>query len=490
METVLPAPFAATVKELLVATGSQVETGAPLVRLEPVAEGEEDAAEEDDGPAEDLELPSGRAVRTPAEEAESELTDLSGMLLGYDLDPGNEGRTLAAYLTARESLAADGEVPRPRGLAARALRGLRRAEPQPSGRRGPARREPRALAQGAVPHLSAVAGHRAGRAAGRLPAAPAASLRHYGVENVDRTRELENAVFQVFLAQQRSAPDVQLVMALLQRWMNEPVPADPTLAAAAREVLDRLVLATQLRFPIVGDLARSVRFRWFDQPLVDADRAAVLASVRDQVAPARRQPRRRRPRRADRRPGRHPGADRPVPAGAARERPAVDGADARGADPAPLPRVRAGPPDVDVRRRAPFAIADYTLDKRPTHLVSTIGRVSELVPDSDLVKAVTREVDAGEPGHEAVVDLYLSWPEAPENVEEASAALREMVEQLDVIRRVRRIAIAVGAGESRAPRTSPSGRPRTASSSKTTWSVASTRWWGAGSTCGGCGSSP
>ena len=45
------------------------------------------------------------------------------------------------------------------------------------------------------------------------------------------------------------------------------------LDSAAREVLDRLVVATQLRFPVIGDLARSVRFRWFDQPLVDADRA-------------------------------------------------------------------------------------------------------------------------------------------------------------------------------------------------------------------------
>ena len=35
METVLPAPFAARLKELHVATGSQVETGAALARLEP-----------------------------------------------------------------------------------------------------------------------------------------------------------------------------------------------------------------------------------------------------------------------------------------------------------------------------------------------------------------------------------------------------------------------------------------------------------------------
>src|SRR5690606_41969421 len=49
-------------------------------------------------------------------------------------------------------------------------------------------------------------------------------------------------------------------------------------------VLDHLVLATQLRFPVIGDLARSVRFRWFDQPLVDEARSEVLAGVRDDLA--------------------------------------------------------------------------------------------------------------------------------------------------------------------------------------------------------------
>ena len=38
METVLQAPFAGRVRELLVKTGSQVETGAPLLRIEPEAE--------------------------------------------------------------------------------------------------------------------------------------------------------------------------------------------------------------------------------------------------------------------------------------------------------------------------------------------------------------------------------------------------------------------------------------------------------------------
>ena len=38
-------------------------------------------------------------------------------------------------------------------------------------------------------------------------------------------------------------------------------------------MLDQLVTATQLRHPVVGDLARQVRFRCFDAPLIAAERA-------------------------------------------------------------------------------------------------------------------------------------------------------------------------------------------------------------------------
>ncbi|HEU4330719.1 MAG TPA: carboxyl transferase domain-containing protein [Lapillicoccus sp.] len=454
METVLPAPFAATVKELLVATGSQVETGAPLVRLEPVAdEDEADAgAASADQPEEDLELPSASSARTPAQVADHELTDLSGMLLGYDLDPGNEGRTLAAYLGARESLTTDGEVPIEREVSLLALFAdfAELSRNRPAGEDQHIENLVHSPKERFHTYLQTLDIER-----GALPEEFRQRLlrvmRHYGVDNLDRTRELDNAVFRVFLAQQRSAPDVQLVMALLQLWMNEPVPEDRTLAAAAREVLDRLVLATQLRFPIVGDLARSVRFRWFDQPLVDADRAAVLASVREQVSLLADQP---------------DAADR------------AERIDALAAIPEQiarflLERLENGLPpsepmlEVLIRRHyreyeldhltstsvdgRPFAAADYLLDDRPTHLVSTIGRVSELVAGSPLVDAVTREVDAGPADHESVVDLYLYWPDEPESADETSAALRAMVQKLDVIRRVRRIAIAVGAGASRPP---------------------------------------
>jgi hypothetical protein len=57
-----------------------------------------------------------------------------------------------------------------------------------------------------------------------------------------------------------------------------------TLPAAARELvgqaLEHLIFATQLRFPVVGDLARSIVFRWAGQPLLRRKRAEVYADVR------------------------------------------------------------------------------------------------------------------------------------------------------------------------------------------------------------------
>ena len=81
---------------------------------------------------------------------------------------------------------------------------------------------------------------------------------------------------------------------MLQRWIGEQPPA-AQLEQTYRDVLDRLVTATQLRFPVVGDLARSVRFRWFDQPLVDAERQSVLDGVAARAGHPHRDARRVRP---------------------------------------------------------------------------------------------------------------------------------------------------------------------------------------------------
>ncbi len=57
METVLRAPFRARLRECPVAVGSLVETGAPLLRLEPLGDAGSAAAEPDTAGAE-IDLPA------------------------------------------------------------------------------------------------------------------------------------------------------------------------------------------------------------------------------------------------------------------------------------------------------------------------------------------------------------------------------------------------------------------------------------------------
>ncbi len=97
METAVRAPFAARVRELLVMTGSQVETGAPLVRLEPVeddAKKEQTAAPDASAPA--LDLSPDVVATSPQERAARARADVAAILMGYDIDPSDEAPASAS----------------------------------------------------------------------------------------------------------------------------------------------------------------------------------------------------------------------------------------------------------------------------------------------------------------------------------------------------------------------------------------------------------
>src|SRR6202020_3490374 len=52
-------------------------------------------------------------------------------------------------------------------------------------------------------------------------------FRYYEVTSLDRTPELEAAVFRIFLAQQRMAADAGIVAELLRQWLPAPPPPPP-----------------------------------------------------------------------------------------------------------------------------------------------------------------------------------------------------------------------------------------------------------------------
>ncbi len=451
METVVHAPFDARVRDLLVTTGSQVETGTALLRLEPA--GDEGATESPaaaaQGPA--LALPQDDALVDAGERAARARAEISALLLGYDVPHRERTAVLQDYLEAREEMRSSGvDVVADEATLLELFTDfaeLSRNHPVDEERHTELRvHSSREHFHTFLRSLDTERGGLPEEFRRRLERV----LAHYGIRDLDRTPALEEAVLRVFLAQQHSAAEVEVVAAVLQHWIDEPPPSDGR-AAHVRDLLERLKGATQLRFPVIGDLARSVRFRWFDQPVVDAERASVLGSVRDEVAALADDP--QAPDRAAR-----------IEALAAIPEPIVRFLAERiergveGDEPLLEVLVRRHYREFDLhdlttlqRAGRPMVFADYVIDDRPTRLVSTAGSVAELSdPGSTLVASIAAELAERREGDQAVVDLYLHWPTAPESPAAVESQLREVLSRVELAQDARRVTLAVCPGSGKA----------------------------------------
>ncbi|HEY1485490.1 MAG TPA: biotin carboxylase N-terminal domain-containing protein, partial [Micromonosporaceae bacterium] len=407
METALRAPFRARVRECPVAVGSQVAAGAPLMRLEPLAAGEtEDAAAT--AVTVDVDLPAESATASAGERAERGLQDLRNLLLGFDVDPYDQSRVLAGFLAARTELGGRPIASELDLLTVFAdLCELNRNRPG---------REIEVAPDNAVHssreffhlYLQSLDAERAGlpkRFQDRLTRV----LAHYGVESLDRTPQLEAAVFRIFLAQQRMSTDVAVVSELLRQWLAGAPPVE-ALSERAGLTLEHLIEATQVRFPVVSDLARAVVFRWFAQPLLRRNRAAVYVGIRDNL------------RHLDVHPDAPDRAER-IQAMVASSEPLVRLLGQRigrpDRDPAPLLEVLTRryynnrrlsdvePTDVAGCR---FVTAEHTGSAGVTRVVTTAVDIASLPAALDAVG--TFAADVTERG--LVADLYLAWADQPD----------------------------------------------------------------------------
>ena len=224
METVLHAPFPARVKELLVTTGSQVETGTPLVRLEQV--GDEDPAAEVTSAGPPIELP--QAVRGPAARRAS----VPGPQRPHALWCSASTCLLPPRTTHCRGTSRSG-----RRCGRRGSRSSRTSSscsaPSPTSPSSvatspPTRSATRSCACTALASTSTPTSRASTSSAAACRGTSASGwpevLRHYGVLDLERSPQLEEAVFRIFLAQQRSAPEVAIATALLGCWIAEPAP--------------------------------------------------------------------------------------------------------------------------------------------------------------------------------------------------------------------------------------------------------------------------
>jgi acetyl/propionyl-CoA carboxylase alpha subunit len=278
METVLHAPFRARVGECLVSVGSQVGAGSLLMRLEPLAGDDGTIETPEPAATADIDLPAGPAECSAAERVERVLSDLRSFLLGFDADPADGDRIRSAYLAVRAELGG-GPLPEEIDLVTAFADLLELSRNKPA---GGLETEPggsvRSHREYFHSYLKSLDVGRAGITAD-FQSVLERALAHYGVTDLDRTPGLEDAVFRLFLAQQRAASAATVVSELLRQWLTDSPPPASRYDHVGR-ALGRLIEATQVRFPAVSDLARGAVFRWFAQPLLRRNRATVYAAVR------------------------------------------------------------------------------------------------------------------------------------------------------------------------------------------------------------------
>ena len=293
LETSLRAPASGRVAEVFADVNTQVESGAKLLRIEPAAdEGAEAESAREDARA-DLGALDGEAAadEDPAATAADALVALRSMMLGFDVDEAEARRQLQRLASARAELPADD----PRLLAgeARILQIFADVSALWRSRRVPG--ESQADDEAAVDaeaarnpqeYMHAYLRSRDADAEG-LPESFRIKLRrtlaHYGVDGLEPSPGLDPALYRIFLARRRAAGYVPVVSELLQWRLDHPgsLPGDGR--DDYRRTIDQLVSATQVRHPGVGDLARQVRYRCFDAPLIAAERARGQQQVRAEL---------------------------------------------------------------------------------------------------------------------------------------------------------------------------------------------------------------
>ena len=437
METAVRAPRSGRVREVFAAVNSQVDSGAPLLRLDrPV-----DGATVSDAPAVIFAAPAPHDESDAVTRAREHLDALGAMITGYDVSATRARALVAEYGGLRSELPPDNADLRREELALLTTF----ADLCELSRNRPTREEEDLDERVHSPreHFHTYL-HSLDVEQERLPAAfrtrLSRVLAHYGVADLAPGPELEEAVYRVFLAQQRAAGQIPVVTALLERWLRVgEVAAGPALDEIG-EVLDRLIVATQLRYPSVGDLARSIRFRLFDQPLILEARERVFAGVREHLQYL----------------DEHPGAadyTQRIEAMAASPEPLIRllaqriGANSTGLEPMLEVLTRRY---YKVRRLEDvrsfrlggrqFVTGAYELSGKQLHLISTMGDLSELPA---VLASVAGLAEAIADPTNLVVDLYLSSSEPPADPDSVSARMREVLDEVPVLVIGRRVTVTV-----------------------------------------------
>lgn len=283
METQVVAPFAGKVRLVMTMPNVQVDTGDPLLQID--VTGDEDAG------ASEPRL-SFRTAHTLDETSNAflsckqNLRELRQLMLGFDLEPAQAMRQFAAW---GQNCPAGSEEIRKReneilsifvDICSLFNRG-------PDVNHGSLAEDPSAESC-LFSYLRAVETKGDG-----LPSSFSAALRralaHYDIHSLDSSPRLKQTLLWICKSHQRMEQQVPAILDILHRRMRcvrRELPSNGTF----RDLLDRMISIMHESYPQVSDLAREVRYRFFDEPLFERTRRQIYAEVEEHLATLAKQP--------------------------------------------------------------------------------------------------------------------------------------------------------------------------------------------------------
>ncbi len=266
VEVVVTAPAAGFVREVVAVANTQVDAGAPLVRLDPLGEEEPATGPEPPTPG------RWRAVEPPSarERWLASLEELRRLSLGFDVAPAEARRRLSTWRgPGAGAPTGDAETLQ---AEERALRVFADLQSLYTRRPVPGRRSARPPLEELWRYLHEPEARGAGLSPGFVTMLRRA-LAHYGVSMDAPGRALELALLRMQKAHARADEQLNPILAILERRLTGDGPIPGSDGPEDRDLLDRLANLGRERFPALADLARELRYRWFDQPALERARA-------------------------------------------------------------------------------------------------------------------------------------------------------------------------------------------------------------------------
>ena len=275
METQVVAPFSGRVRKIMIMPNVQVDAGAPLVQIE--------GAVGADATGSQKRLVFGES-HTWRENREAScidtLRELRQVMLGFDLDPSATARQFAAW--SQTCPAYGDDVTQHEDEILRIfvdVCSLFHREPDVNHRASG--EEPSAESY-LFSYLRMVETN----AEGLPPAfveALLSALAHYGVRELDGSSRLKETLLWICKSHQRMAGQVASILDILERRLRHAKAPGPPASSSFRTLLDRIVAITHEIYPSISDLAREVRYRYFDEPLFERARDQVFQEAEDHL---------------------------------------------------------------------------------------------------------------------------------------------------------------------------------------------------------------